>query len=197
MFQLVDFTETRREFFFLLVDFRRNEGKGRWSNTWNAQLTFTGQIQIPHCIILPEAISVPLSPSQNQRGKNRNSYPFFSGSFGRSFEWKPRYTMPRRLCNRVSKFPKQRAVRACASTSRRPHPHPFALTEDKCQRAEREREREARGERRRGCRIVRASRTKRKRKSETRIGLIKASKQCRGCRRWLNNVWLAKSPYGT
>lgn len=70
---------------------------------------------------------------------------------------------------------------------------PFALTEDKCQRAERE----ARGERRRGCRIVRASRTKRKRKSETRIGLIKASKQCRGCRRWLNNVWLAKSPYGT
>ena len=63
--------------------------------------------------------------------------------------------------------------------------------------ARREREREARGERRRGCRIVRASRTKRKRKSETRIGLIKASKQCRGCRRWLNNVWLAKSPYGT
>lgn len=129
-----------------MVDFRRNEGKGRWSNTWNAQLTFTGQIQIPHCIILPEAISVPLSPSQNEREKNRNSYPFFSGSFGRSFKWKPRYTMPRRLCNRVPKFPKQRAVRACASTSRRPHPHPFALTEDKCQRAERERERSERRE---------------------------------------------------
>lgn len=194
----MDFTETRREFFFPLVDFRRNEGKGRWSNTWNAQLTFTGQIQIPHCIISPGAISVPLSPShENERGKKSKQLPFFSGSFSRSFKWKPRYTMPRRLCNRVPKFPKQRAVRACASTSRRPHPHPFALTEDKCQRAEREREREARGERRRGCRIVRASRTKRKRKSETRIGLIKASKQCRGCRRWLNNVWLAKSPYGT
>lgn len=148
MFQLVDFTETRREFFFLLVDFRRNEGKGRWSNTWNAQLTFTGQIQIPHCIISPEAISVPLSPShENERGKKSKQLPFFSGSFGRSFEWKLRYTMPRRLCNRVPKFPKQRAVRACASTSRRPHPHPFALTEDKCQRAEREREREKREER--------------------------------------------------
>lgn len=194
----MDFTETRREFFSLLVDFRRNEGKGRWSNTWNAQLTFTGQIQIPHCIISPEAISVPLSPShENERGKKSKQLPLFFRIIWSKLQMETALhdaaasLQPR---SQISETTGRACVCEHESSSASP---PFALTEDKCQRAEREREREARGERRRGCRIVRASRTKRKRKSETRIGLIKASKQCRGCRRWLNNVWLAKSPYGT
>lgn len=194
----MDFTEIE-SFFFLLVDFRRNEGKGRWSNTWNAQLTFTGQIQIPHCIISPGAISVPLSPSQNERGKKskREQLPLFF----------PDHLVEASNGNRVTRcrgvsataFPNFRNNGPCVRVRARVVVR--IPTPSRSQRinanAQREREREARGERRRGCRIVRASRTKRKRKSETRIGLIKASKQCRGCRRWLNNVWLAKSPYGT
>lgn len=59
--------------------------------------------------------------------------------------------MPRRLCNRVPKFPKQRAVRACASTSRRPHPHPSRSQRINAN-AQRERERE-RNERRERTRL--------------------------------------------
>lgn len=147
MFQLVDFTETRREFFSLLVDFRRNEGKGRWSNTWNAQLTFTGQIQIPHCIISPEAISVPLSPSQNERGKKSKQLPLFFRIIWLKLRMETALhdaaasLQPR---SQISETTGRACVCEHESSSASP---PFALTEDKCQRAERERERSERRER--------------------------------------------------